>query len=90
MKLAAPPPKVPSSTPWRLRISVTVEAAGAASPRRFRTAAILRPPQAGCSPRTASTAASISAGALLGEDNGRRDRSSSPSIPSACQRASNR
>src|SRR5215472_814790 len=47
--------------PCRRRIACTVETAGASTPSRARQLAILRAPQAGCSSRTTSTAASIAA-----------------------------
>ncbi len=70
------------------KIAVTVEAAGASQPSRCSTLRIFRPPQAGCSARTASTAASSSRDVRPGLDSGRRERSCSPGGPSASKRLS--
>jgi len=68
---------------------VIVEAAGGlAKPSAFSTQWIFRPPQVGCSVRTASTRASISAHVRVGLFSGRRERSSSPAAPSAACRPS--
>lgn len=65
-----------------------VEGDGAARPSRASTAAILRPPQAGCAARTASAAASIAGSIRAGLDKGRRDRSATPAGPASRHRAS--
>lgn len=66
-----------------------VEGAGTPScPRFFSRLAILRPPQAGCSTRTESTACSVPAALRAGELCGRRDCSWSPAIPAVRQRSS--
>ncbi len=58
-----------------------VDGDGGVSPCRRRLAAILRPPQAGFSRRTASTTASISSDVRHGDRRGRRDCSSRPEAP---------
>jgi hypothetical protein len=71
-------------------MSVTVDGAGAFTPRRASTAEILRPPQAGCSARKPRTCASIVAAVTPGDPRGRRDRSSRPASPSVRYRAKSR
>ena len=78
----------PSGTPFRRRTPVTVEGAIVIPSSRASTRAILRPPQAGCSVRTATTAASTAPGVRPGELSGRRDCSTSAALPPASKRTS--
>jgi hypothetical protein len=72
-------------SPCRCKIVVTVLGAGADTPARAKTAAILRPPQVGCACRTATTSASSAAAVFVGEAWGRRDRSANPASPAAAR-----
>jgi hypothetical protein len=74
-------------TSWlRLSTWCTVEVAGASIPARLSSARLRLAPQRGCARRSSQISASSRGSMRLGETCGRRERGSSPAMPSSPKR----